>query len=53
MPAAKKNAEIAMRIGDRNSARLNGARLAEVPFDVVAKSLRLRAVVTEGLLQAC
>jgi len=53
MPAAIKIAETAMRIGDPNSARLNGERLAEVPVDVVAISLAVRAAVTEGLLRAC
>ena len=31
MPAAIKSAETAMRLGDPNSAHLNGERLAEVP----------------------
>ncbi len=53
MPAAIKNAETAMRIGDPNLARLNGERLAEVPVDAVPISLAVRAVVTEGLLRAC
>jgi len=53
MPAAIKSAETAMRIGDPNSAHLNGERLAEVPVDAVRISLAVRAVVTEGLLRVC
>src|ERR1700730_1579526 len=50
MPVAIKSAETAMRIGDPNSARLNGERLAEVPVDAVPISPVVRAIVTEGLL---
>ncbi len=39
MAAAIKSAETAMRIGDPNSARLNGERLAEVPVDAVPISM--------------
>src|SRR3981189_3297776 len=43
MAAAIKSAETAMRIGDPNSARLNGERLAEVPVDAVPISLAVRS----------
>jgi hypothetical protein len=48
MPAAIKNAETAMRIGDPNSDRLNGERLAEVPVDAVPSRCDGRTV--EGVL---